>query len=232
MRRAVGFQGRVKQPFADRPRVLAAIGFPWRSHRTMAEVLADEARVREVIERASTASPAPDDIEADPAPVQDPNVSDFAAGIQTAASTRAPLSRGAGCEGRAPDTVPTRAAPSREPNGTSGAAANASKDPANARQARATTPRPIEPLLEAAIAAQIAAVPTDYSRFVKVMREKPAPPAPSTSRVLAPALSREECRRCGVPGFRGCEHQAPYDGGTSPPVTVRELPLRYKVRTC
>lgn len=31
------------------------------------------------------------------------------------------------------------------------------------------------------------------------------------TKALQPALSREECPRCGVPGFRGCEHQLPFE---------------------
>jgi hypothetical protein len=41
--------------------------------------------------------------------------------------------------------------------------------------------------------------------------EKPISP----SVTLVPAPSREECRRCGIPGWKGCAHQLPYEDAPS-----------------
>lgn len=49
----------------------------------------------------------------------------------------------------------------------------------------------------------------DYARFAMAMRAKAKPAAPA-ARVLEPAASREECGRCGIPGFKGCAHQGAY----------------------
>lgn len=40
---------------------------------------------------------------------------------------------------------------------------------------------------------------------------RPASPKAPTN----PAPSREECQRCGIPGFRGCAHWLPYDAVTA-----------------
>lgn len=63
-----------------------------------------------------------------------------------------------------------------------------------------------EPLTEGLRQAR---APADLSRFVAAMRRKEARPA-AIARELEPAASREECRLCGIPGFKGCEHQLPY----------------------
>ena len=43
----------------------------------------------------------------------------------------------------------------------------------------------------------------------------PAPSRPTAASApparMARATSREECPRCGVPGFKGCAHQLPYE---------------------
>lgn len=52
--------------------------------------------------------------------------------------------------------------------------------------------------------------PIDLSRFIAASRAKPEPAAPAP-RKLEPAQSPEECRRCGIPGRKGCAHQLPYE---------------------
>lgn len=56
-----------------------------------------------------------------------------------------------------------------------------------------------------------ARAPRDLSRFIAAMRAKARPTAPSVAGPLPVALSREECERCGIPGFKGCAHQLPYE---------------------
>lgn len=54
------------------------------------------------------------------------------------------------------------------------------------------------------------AVQPDFSRLAAAMKAKKArtksEPAPTKY-----ATSREPCELCGVPGFRGCGHQLPYE---------------------
>ena len=50
--------------------------------------------------------------------------------------------------------------------------------------------------------AQIAAA------FARKKLAPPPPPEPPTER----ALTREECKFCGVPGFKGCDHFLPFGG--------------------
>lgn len=52
--------------------------------------------------------------------------------------------------------------------------------------------------------------PRDLTRFIAAMRAKPRPAPPPVPRKLQPAASREECAQCGIPGFKGCAHQAPF----------------------
>jgi hypothetical protein len=52
--------------------------------------------------------------------------------------------------------------------------------------------------------------PSDLSRFIAAHRTNPAPPPAPAVRKLEPATSREECRRCGIPGWKGCDHQLPF----------------------
>lgn len=53
--------------------------------------------------------------------------------------------------------------------------------------------------------------PADMARFRAALAERAAAaatrPAPTP---IERATSREECARCGVPGFKGCAHQLPY----------------------
>jgi hypothetical protein len=50
----------------------------------------------------------------------------------------------------------------------------------------------------------------DGKRVAAVYRAKVRKPAPEPKIPTEHALSREECRSCGIPGWRGCEHQLPY----------------------
>jgi hypothetical protein len=113
------------------------------------------------------------------------------------------------CEGRAA-AVP------------SGSAADATGDePANARQ-----PQGASGGVEEAGAATRTAYridpprPVDFKRLAAAFRSKSAPPAMRT-RKLQPALSREECARCGIPGWKGCEHQLPCEDQPIDGATIR-----------
>lgn len=65
----------------------------------------------------------------------------------------------------------------------------------------------------AAQAGPVAAkLPTNWGRVAAAhARKVVAPPVPAQPvRPLEPALSREECPRCGIPGAKGCAHQLPF----------------------
>lgn len=67
-----------------------------------------------------------------------------------------------------------------------------------------------------------AAPSIDFARLAAAARArssaaKPAPKVPTRH-----ALSADPCRKCGIPGFRGCEHQLPYEEYT--PAEAREDP--------
>lgn len=51
----------------------------------------------------------------------------------------------------------------------------------------------------------------DWGRVAEAAKRQAHAPPVARAKVLQPALSKDPCRRCGVPGFRGCEHQLPYD---------------------
>jgi len=58
----------------------------------------------------------------------------------------------------------------------------------------------------------------DWARVAEQRRRqagtaKPEAPA-KPKRALAIALSPEPCGRCGVPGWKGCDHQAAYEAWT------------------
>ena len=134
-----------------------------------------------------------------------------------------------------------------EPEGSSGAAAVRVQDPANSDQlrqelARAATetpplpraPRrltlPPPPAAGRAIAVDDVAIdrvrkPVDMGRFRQALADKAAQAEaerktpPPTER----ASSREECTRCGVPGFKGCAHQLPYE---APPPETKPFDYR------
>lgn len=70
-------------------------------------------------------------------------------------------------------------------------------------------------------AAQAAKI--DWARVAKAHRR--AAPAKSASVLAAPlhpAPSREECPRCGIPGWKGCAHFLPCEDGPSPHVEAAE----------
>lgn len=50
--------------------------------------------------------------------------------------------------------------------------------------------------------------PIDWARVAAAHRNHAARPAPKR-KPIGPAPSREECPRCGVPGWRGCDHFLP-----------------------
>lgn len=106
-----------------------------------------------------------------------------------------------------------------------------SPDPNPERPARETAPikRPhaprratIEPDELEELALEPVRRPVDVARYVAAMRAK-APPAAPAPGPLKPALSREECTRCGIPGFKGCDHQAPFEAEEHRVPTYREL---------
>lgn len=51
----------------------------------------------------------------------------------------------------------------------------------------------------------------DWGRVAEAAKRQTHVPPAARAKVLQPALSKDPCRRCGVPGFRGCDHQLPYD---------------------
>lgn len=70
-----------------------------------------------------------------------------------------------------------------------------------------------------------AAPKANYLRFVEAAKAKAAarpPEKPAPTRV---AMSPEECKRCGIPGWKGCEHQLPYEEWK--PVEQRADPEKY-----
>lgn len=80
---------------------------------------------------------------------------------------------------------------------------------------------PIEIIRAVAKALQVRPEPKiDWSRVAAAHAARPAPPAPVRSAPLEPAPNREECPRCGIPGWKGCAHQLPCD--TLPPLLIRE----------
>lgn len=141
---------------------------------------------------------------------------EIAVADDTTAARARPLPERARCEGDAPE-------------GTSGAATAAEGTPANASQARPLISTPTAPLNQAVTPAdrmwipptgnggggRLARVrpPADVDRLRRAMAE--AADRAKAERERAPgalpvAMSPEECRSCGIPGFKGCNHQAPY----------------------
>lgn len=55
-------------------------------------------------------------------------------------------------------------------------------------------------------------VKTDWARVAAAHRAKSAATTKSAVKPLVPAPSREECPRCGIPGWKGCTHFLPYEG--------------------
>lgn len=67
----------------------------------------------------------------------------------------------------------------------------------------------------------------DWARVAAAKRaERHAPPA-EIKRPVRAALSPDPCARCGIPGRRGCAHQAPYEGA---PLPVIGDPVDRRVR--
>jgi hypothetical protein len=133
-------------------------------------------------------------------------------------ATRArPLPKRARCEGEAPE-------------GSSGAATTEDL-PANASQARPLVSRPAPSVdegrasrpIDASTARPVGSVgfarveraraPRDIDRLRRALAASAEAAKAERARrpaVLPIAMSREECPSCGIPGFKGCEHQAPY----------------------
>lgn len=81
------------------------------------------------------------------------------------------------------------------------------------------------PLMNALAAIQ--AQDFDLDRFVAAARAKPHPaPAKPRGRVLYPATSSDPCPRCGVSGWKGCDHQGAFQGVTLPKLGTR--PVRWE----
>lgn len=128
---------------------------------------------------------------------------DTDADIHTAVSARGAL-RHPGSEGGAPE-------------GTRGTA-SVRRMPPNAPQTRAPTP-------VSAVADPEAMLFMDHAsraRWLKAKRKAVgAKPAKAKPVALEPALTREACDVCGIPGFRGCAHQLPCEDAPHP--NQREL---------
>lgn len=51
----------------------------------------------------------------------------------------------------------------------------------------------------------------DLARFLAASRARQAKAqAERKPRALSPAISADPCRRCGISGRKGCDHQGPY----------------------
>ena len=95
--------------------------------------------------------------------------------------------------------------------------------PASAPVVVDDAPRPVPPSARAPLAAdrpnepdravmvRKAPAPVDWARVANAVRLRAPvlPKAKPTPTIVA--LSREACVRCGVPGWRGCDHQLPYE---------------------
>lgn len=144
-------------PLVRRP---VAYSGPWPCswHRTMAEVMADEAGSNEIQAKAG--------VEAQGEKASEPCAEPV---------SRAAIGRSIAATSEPMDVTAGETAPDLE-----------------AVQIR----KPVEP---------------DWKRVAAAARNRPAP-APSRERKPTRyATSADPCHRCGVPGFRGCEHQLPYD---------------------
>lgn len=72
--------------------------------------------------------------------------------------------------------------------------------------------------------AAIGARDFDIDSFVAAARAKPhAPRTDRPHRELHPATSSAPCSRCGVSGWKGCDHQGPYQGQAVPRGNVRPV---------
>ena len=60
----------------------------------------------------------------------------------------------------------------------------------------------------------------DWARVAAAHAARPGPQAQPVAPPLEAAPSREECPRCGIPGWKGCAHFLPCD--TLPPLVLRE----------
>lgn len=55
------------------------------------------------------------------------------------------------------------------------------------------------------------AAPIDWGRVANAVASRRVVAPARKPKPRFPALSKEPCRRCGVPGSRGCDHQLPYE---------------------
>lgn len=64
----------------------------------------------------------------------------------------------------------------------------------------------------------------DIDSFVAAARAKPhAPRADRPRRELHPATSSAPCLRCGVSGWKDCDHQGPFEGVPRPRMAARPI---------
>ena len=104
----------------------------------------------------------------------------------------------------------------RAPDSTDGDRADGDRGDDEAAVAEFTARVAAKAAARAAGAVQIpssAAGKTDWARVAAAHAAKAGRAGPAAAvapKPLAPAVSREECRACGIPGSRGCAHQLPY----------------------
>ncbi|HQS70012.1 MAG: hypothetical protein B7Y36_08325 [Novosphingobium sp. 28-62-57] len=174
------------------PLVRAYTGpFPDRSSRTMAEVMRDEAlALRQAQgERVEKKTKPPAILVGEPEPVkpvQDKAKPRIKSGATVAESKQAAVMP------VQPASVPV-AVEGRDP------------PPAPSPSARAHDHD------GRAVMVRKAPAPVDWGRVANAARMREvSPPKPKPAPTVV-ALSREACVRCGVPGWRGCDHQLPYE---------------------
>lgn len=61
----------------------------------------------------------------------------------------------------------------------------------------------------------------DFARVAAAARARPIGPSARKAPTRR-ALSADPCERCGIPGFRGCDHQLPFEDWTPPTVEEAE----------
>jgi len=120
------------------------------------------------------------------------------------------------------EILPIALAPSAPAIAPAGAGEDPQEDP-EADEFEAVMAR-LRARREASIARVHAAEPKiDFARLAEAARGRqlgsPAKKPPTTR-----ALSADPCPRCGIPGFRGCDHQLPFEGYTPPAPSAEDRP--------
>lgn len=237
MRGGQAFQASARRAFdlpprwADRPRAYQG-AFPITAARTLAQVDRDEADVE-----PATAAPAIATRSPPPPPmaeVTQPVAVEVATPPLPAPPPAAP-NDALPPYGHLP--IATRSDDGLAPEGTSGTiAGDCSREPANASQcaparppegaaklkapaARAVPERKAEPRVKHGATDDVDAgygeikrkPAVDWGRVAEAAKRQHVAAPAVRARPQRMAVDKGPCPRCGVPGFRGCAHQLPYD---------------------